>query len=236
MTKYAYFLTYKGDVSFFKQLLDTLNVRVLAFCIVKNPLHAHAVIMCKSKLDMNVVNECAKHGYYLNVKYLKHRDDVDDAINYVVKNPDLHKSDGDVYSVRFIKHNGDLSMGGGGVSEDRLDKLEREVSELKQMFKQLMNELKQNKTQTQRNDVNKSDGEITLDLNKMKLTFRKGKKQGRVLMYISFANYVREINKQRMIALSADEIDAIIKVLNQAKQLVKSRFEVVKGFDKAVKR
>jgi len=139
---YAYLLNFRGNINLFFKLLDKLNARVLAYAIVDKPKHAHAVIMLSQKLDKKLSSELAKHGCYLNFKFLRNSLDVDKAINYVVNNPSLHKSSGEVYSVRFINSNAKLNVRGEGMSdriEERLNRLEDIVSRLAETVEQLAN-------------------------------------------------------------------------------------------------
>ena len=196
---YAYLLNFRGNINLFFKLLDKLNARVLAYAIVDKPKHAHAVIMLSQKLDKKLSSELAKHGCYLNFKFLRNSLDVDKAINYVVNNPSLHKSSGKVYSVRFISSNAKLNVRGDKMAdslEDRLSRLESVVEKLAETVEQLANNVAEKQSnQASNKQANSQPAKVTL-------------KQGKY-GYMLFLNSYKMVRGKPMVLLSGRDLTAL---------------------------
>ena len=197
--RYCYLLTYKGNINLFFNLLDKLKAKILAYCEVAKPKHAHAVIMLSQPLDKKLSSKLAKHGCYLNWRFLRNAKDVDKAISYVVENPSLHKSDGYVSSVRFISSNAKLDRGGGKMSEDvekRLDRLEQAVESVAKAVEQLANAvLNKPATNKQAKQSDSKQAKYTL-------------KQGRA-GYLLFLNNYKMVRGKPMAILSGKELSQL---------------------------
>lgn len=196
---YAYQLNYRGNINLFFRLLDRLKAKILAYAIVYKPKHAHAVIMVNRKLDVKLSSDLAKYGCYLNFRFLRNSLDVDKAINYVVNNPSLHKSEGEVYSVRFISSNAKLDMGCRKMSdsiEDRLNRLENVVYKLAETVEGLANGVAEKQSQQANyKQASQQSSKITL-------------KQGRA-GYMLFLNSYKMVRGKPMALLSGKDLVAL---------------------------
>jgi len=223
----AYLLNYRGNINLFFKLLDKLKAKILAWCIVDKPKHAHAVIMLSQKLDKKLSSELAKHGCYINWRFLRNSLDVDKAINYVVNNPSLHKSSGEVYSVRFISSNGHVDMRGDKMAdslEDRLSRLESVVEKLAETVERLANGVAEKQsTAKQSNQAQQAESKITL-------------KQGKY-GYMLFLNNYKMVRGKPMVLLSGRDLTALKAEIDMllSKKTKRSKISKKEGFEKAIR-
>ena len=246
---YAYLLNFRGNINLFFKLLDKLKAKILAWCIVDKPKHAHAVIMLSQKLDKKLSSELAKHGCYLNFKFLRNSLDVDKAINYVVNNPSLHKSSGEVYSVRFISSNGHVDMRGDKMSdslEDRLSRLERVVEKLAETVEQLAN-----KSNITFGDLGVEAGnyrDIDLPEKRNRNSYQASNKQAnskpaKVTLkqgkygYMLFLNSYKMVRGKPMVLLSGRDLTALRAEIDKllGSKTKRSRINKKEGFEKAIR-
>ena len=223
----AYLLNYRGNINLFFKLLDKLKARVLAYAIVDKPKHAHAVIMLSQKLDKKLSSELAKHGCYINWRFLRNSLDVDKAINYVVNNPNLHKSSGEVYSVRFISSNAKLNVRGDKMSdslEKRLSRLERVVEKLAETVEQLANGVAEKQSyQASNKQANSQPAKVTL-------------KQGKY-GYMLFLNNYKMVRGKPITLLSGKDLVALKAEIDMllSKKTKKSGVNKKEGFEEAIR-
>jgi len=223
----AYLLNYRGNINLFFKLLDKLKARVLAYAIVDKPKHAHAVIMLSQKLDKKLSSELAKQGCYINWRFLRNSLDVDKAINYVVNNPSLHKSSGEVYSVRFISSNAKLNVRGGKMAdslEDRLSRLESVVEKLAETVEQLANNVAEKQSnQASNKQANSQPAKVTL-------------KQGKY-GYMLFLNSYKMVRGKPMVLLSGRDLTALKAEIDKllGSKTKRSRINKKEGFEKAIR-
>jgi len=223
----AYLLNYRGNINLFFKLLDKLKAKILAWCIVDKPKHAHAVIMLSQKLDKKLSSELAKQGCYINWRFLRNSLDVDKAINYVVNNPSLHKSSGEVYSVRFISSNGHVDMRGDKMSdslEKRLSKLERVVEKLAETVEQLANGVAEKQSnQASNKQANNQPAKVTL-------------KQGKY-GYMLFLNNYKMVRGKPMVLLSGRDLTALRAEIDMllGSKTKRSKINKKEGFEKAIR-
>jgi len=225
--RYCYLLTYKGNINLFFNLLDKLKAKVLAYCEVAKPKHAHAVIMLSQKLDKKLSSKLAKAGCYLNWRFLRNGRDVDKAISYVVENPSLHKSDGYVNSVRFISSNAAEDIRGGGMGsslEERVGKLEEKFEKLANAFEQLANAVLNQKPASQNSTKQASQpAKVTL-------------KQGRA-GYLLFLNSYKIVRGKPMTILSGRELASLKAEIDKllADSSKNRRVKKKEGFENAIR-
>ena len=223
----AYLLNYRGNINLFFKLLDKLKARVLAYAIVDKPKHAHAVIMLSQKLDKKLSSELAKRGCYINWRFLRNSLDVDKAINYVVNNPSLHKSSGEVYSVRFISSNAKLNVRGGKMAdslEDRLSRLESVVEKLAETVEQLANNVAEKQSnQASNKQANSQPAKVTL-------------KQGKY-GYMLFLNSYKMVRGKPMVLLSGRDLTALKAEIDKllGSKTKRSKINKKEGFEKAIR-
>jgi len=224
---YAYLLNFRGNINLFFKLLDKLKAKILAWCVVYKPKHAHAVIMLSQKLDKKLSSELAKHGCYINWRFLRNSLDVDKAINYVVNNPSLHKSSGEVYSVRFISSNGHVDMRGDKMSdslEDRLSRLERVVEKLAETVERLANGTAEKQSnQASNKQANSQPAKVTL-------------KQGKY-GYMLFLNNYKMVRGKPMVLLSGRDLTALKAEIDRllGSKTKRSKINKKEGFEKALR-
>ena len=223
----AYLLNYRGNINLFFKLLDKLKAKILAWCIVDKPKHAHAVILVNRRIDKKLSSGLAKHGCYLNFKFLRNSLDVDKAINYVVNNPSLHKSSGEVYSVRFISSNAKLGVRGDKMVdslEDRLSRLERVVEKLTETVERLANGVAEKQsTAKQSNQAQQAESKITL-------------KQGKY-GYMLFLNSYKMVRGKPMVLLSGRDLTALKAEIDKllSRNTKRSKINKKEGFEKAIR-
>jgi len=223
----AYLLNYRGNINLFFKLLDKLKAKILAWCIVDKPKHAHAVILVNRRIDKKLSSELAKHGCYINWRFLRNSLDVDKAINYVVNNPSLHKSSGEVYSVRFISSNAKLNVRGEGMSdriEERLNRLEDIVSRLAETVERLANGVAEKQsTAKQSNQAQQAESKITL-------------KQGKY-GYMLFLNSYKMVRGKPMVLLSGRDLTALKAEIDKllGSKTKRSKINKKEGFEKAIR-
>jgi len=224
---YAYLLNFRGNINLFFKLLDKLKAKILAWCIVDKPKHAHAVIMLSQKLDKKLSSELAKHGCYINWRFLRNSLDVDKAINYVVNNPSLHKSSGEVYSVRFISSNAKLNVRGDKMAdslEDRLSRLESVVEKLAETVEQLANNVAEKQSnQASNKQANSQPAKVTL-------------KQGKY-GYMLFLNSYKMVRGKPMVLLSGRDLTALKAEIDKllSRNTKRSKINKKEGFEKAIR-
>jgi len=161
--KFFYLVTMRGDYKLILNRLRAEGCKVLVFKAVSHPRHAHAVIYANHLIDYSLCRELAKFSCYVHFKYLRNQADIRDAIQYVRYNEEFH-----------------APRGGDSVSsvDERLDKLEKTVSELAKAVEKLLD-----KKESERKRVIASGQR--LEIASMTFAIKESRYEGKVLLVVT---------------------------------------------------
>ena len=144
-----------------------------------------------------------------------------------MNNPSLHKSSGEVYSVRFINSNAKLNVRGESMSdriEERLSRLENIVSRLAETVERLANGVAEKQSnQASNKQANSKPAKVTL-------------KQGKY-GYMLFLNSYKMVRGKPMVLLSGRDLTALKAEIDKllSRNTKRSKINKKEGFEKAIR-